>query len=98
MAARSRHHATYDDLVKVPEHLVAELVDGELYTSPRPGGLHARFASALGMDVGSAYDRGPDLEFRERREGVAPRRERGLDQRIRHQELASARRGSSVFR
>lgn len=29
--------ATYDDLLAVPDHLVAEIVDGELYTSPRPG-------------------------------------------------------------
>jgi Uma2 family endonuclease len=58
MAARLRVRATYDDLLKVPEHLVAELIDGELYTSPRPAGPHARFASAIGMDVGSAYDRG----------------------------------------
>jgi Uma2 family endonuclease len=58
MAARTRERATYEDLLKVPDHLVAELVDGDLNTSPRPGGIHARFASAIGMDVGSAYDRG----------------------------------------
>lgn len=28
--------ATYDDLLNVPEHLVAELIDGKLYTWPRP--------------------------------------------------------------
>jgi Uma2 family endonuclease len=58
MAARTRQRVTYDDLLKVPEHLVAEIIDGELYASPRPSGPHGRFASALGMDVGSAYDRG----------------------------------------
>jgi hypothetical protein len=40
--------ATYDDLVAVPDHLVAEIVDGELWTSPRPGPRHAKAASRLG--------------------------------------------------
>lgn len=58
MTARTRGRATYEDLLKAPEHLIAELVEGELYTWPRPGGIHARFASALGMDIGPPYDRG----------------------------------------
>ena len=58
MTARIRESATYEDLVRVPETLVAEIIGGELYTSPRPAGPHARFASAVGMDVGTAYDRG----------------------------------------
>jgi len=28
--------ATYDDLVKLPDHVVAEIVNGELHASPRP--------------------------------------------------------------
>ncbi|HEX6096686.1 MAG TPA: hypothetical protein VF432_10215 [Thermoanaerobaculia bacterium] len=32
--------ATYEDLMKVPDHLVAEIVEGELHTSPRPSGPH----------------------------------------------------------
>ena len=28
--------ATYEDLVKLPDHLVAEIVDGELHATPRP--------------------------------------------------------------
>jgi Uma2 family endonuclease len=58
MAARTRERATYNDLLKAPEHLTAELVDGELFLSPQPAGPHNRFVSALGMDIGSAYDRG----------------------------------------
>src|SRR5512140_1280868 len=58
MAARTRDHATYEDLLKVPDNLVAEIVDDHLYVSPRPGSIHARFTSAVGMDIGSAYDRG----------------------------------------
>jgi hypothetical protein len=33
--------ATYDDVLAAPEHLVAELIDGELFTSPRPATPHA---------------------------------------------------------
>jgi Uma2 family endonuclease len=32
--------ATYDDLLKVPDHKVAEILDGELHVSPRPGSPH----------------------------------------------------------
>lgn len=33
--------ATYDDLIKLPDSLVAEIVDGELHASPRPAPRHA---------------------------------------------------------
>ena len=47
----ARRNATYDDLVRVPEPLVAELIGGDLYTSPRPAVAHARVASALLQDL-----------------------------------------------
>jgi Uma2 family endonuclease len=40
--------ATYDDLVKLPDNLVAEIVDGELHASPRPAPAHAVAGSILG--------------------------------------------------
>jgi len=43
-----RTRATYADLLAVPEHLVAEIIDGELVTSPRPAPPHALAASAVG--------------------------------------------------
>ena len=52
--------ATYDDLLRVPEHLVAEIIDGELYTSPRPASPHARATSSLGVIIGSAFDLGSE--------------------------------------
>jgi Uma2 family endonuclease len=58
MKARSLTKATYEDLLKVPKNLVAELIDGELYTWPPPAGSIVRFSSALAMDIGPAYDRG----------------------------------------
>ena len=47
--------ATYEDLVAVPDNLVAEILDGELHASPRPGPPHAEAGSSLGMLVGPAY-------------------------------------------
>jgi Uma2 family endonuclease len=49
-----RRRATYADLLEVPEHLVAEIIDGELFTSPRPAVPHALAASAIG---GVLFDR-----------------------------------------
>jgi Uma2 family endonuclease len=50
--------ASYQDVVAAPEHTVAELIDGDMYAWPRPSGPHARVSSALGMDIGTPYDRG----------------------------------------
>lgn len=50
--------ATYEDLVDVPEHLVAEIVDGELWTSPRPAPRHAwAYASLAGL-IGPPFSHG----------------------------------------
>ena len=51
--------ATYQDLMEVPEHLVAEIIDGELVTSPRPASPHALAAMRIGTDLGGAFDRPP---------------------------------------
>jgi len=50
--------ATYEDLLKVPDNLVAELIDGELYTSPRPASRYARASSAIGAKLFNSFDSG----------------------------------------
>lgn len=50
--------ATYEDLMKIPETMVAEIVDGELHASPRPAPRHARAGASLGVLVGGPYDHG----------------------------------------
>lgn len=57
MAARVREHATYEDLLAVPDNMVAELIEGELFASPRPAGPHTNAASGLGFYLG------PPLQF-----------------------------------
>lgn len=55
----SKKRATYADLMKVPDFKVAEILDGELFTSPRPASPHARAASVLGSELMGAFDRPP---------------------------------------
>lgn len=43
--------------MEVPDHLVAEILDGELYASPRPAVPHARAASVLGTEILAPFDR-----------------------------------------
>jgi len=50
--------ATYDDLVKVPDIQVAEIVDGELHVSPRPRPRQVVASSDLGASLVPAYQRG----------------------------------------
>ncbi|MFO0550919.1 MAG: Uma2 family endonuclease [Polyangiaceae bacterium] len=52
-----RKGATYEDLLAVPAHLVAQIVGGMLITQPRPAAPHARAASTLGIDLGGPFDR-----------------------------------------
>jgi Uma2 family endonuclease len=53
-----KRRATYEDLMQVPDHLVAEIIDGELVTSPRPATPHARACSVIGQDL-APFDRQP---------------------------------------
>ena len=48
MASPLPRPATYEDLLKVPDHKVAELIDGELFVSPRPASPHAYTSSRIG--------------------------------------------------
>jgi Uma2 family endonuclease len=53
--APAKRRATYADLLAVPDHKVAEIVDGELVVSPRPAIPHAKASSALGVVVGGPF-------------------------------------------
>jgi len=54
----SKRKVTYEDLETVPPNCVGEIVDDELYVSPRPAMPHGRAASRLGMLLGSPFDLG----------------------------------------
>ena len=54
----ARRPATYEDVLGVPDHLVAEILDGELHTSPRPAMPHAIASTRLSGNLGDPFDRG----------------------------------------
>jgi len=47
--------ATYEDLCDLPENLVGEIIDGELYASPRPAPRHAMATSELAVEIGGTF-------------------------------------------
>lgn len=54
----TRRPASYDDLLQLPDHVVGEILDGELHVSPRPAPRHADASSGLGGALRGPYDRG----------------------------------------
>jgi Uma2 family endonuclease len=58
MADPARRRATYEDLLAVPAHLIAEILGGVLHTQPRPASRHARAASKLGGALDGPFDQG----------------------------------------
>jgi len=58
MGSPVRKPATYDDLLKLPEDKIGEIVDGELYASPRPAVPHVVAHSALSSELGGPFQFG----------------------------------------
>lgn len=54
----TRRRATYEDLCQVPDHRVAEILDGELVVSPRPALRHARASLGLGGHLWGPFQGG----------------------------------------
>ncbi len=50
--------ATYQDVLDAPPHLVAEIVNGKLYTHPRPAAPHALAGSGLGGLINQSFQYG----------------------------------------
>lgn len=48
--------ATYEDVLNAPENKVAEILDGELFLSPRPAPRHALAAARVGRILGPFDD------------------------------------------
>lgn len=58
MGEPAKRGATYEDLLAVPEHLIAEIIHGVLVTMPRPASRHARASSVLGGELHGPFGRG----------------------------------------
>jgi len=58
MIESAQRSATYEDLLRVPAHLVAEIIGGRLLTHPRPGPKHALAYSSLGDELVGPFQKG----------------------------------------
>ena len=54
---KSRKTATYEELAEVPDNKVAEIVEGDLYVSPRQGPRHADASSGIVAALRGPFDR-----------------------------------------
>jgi len=58
MNVPARRRATYQDVLDAPPHQVAEVIEGVLYTNPRPSTPHANASSILGAELVPPFRRG----------------------------------------
>lgn len=58
MSEPAKKLAAYSDLYTIPENMVGEIVDGELFATPRPSARHTHAASVLGSEIGPPYHLG----------------------------------------
>jgi Uma2 family endonuclease len=58
LASKQPRPASYEDILALPEHLVGEIVDGDLVVSPRPSPAHALATSSLGAGLGNPFSQG----------------------------------------
>jgi Uma2 family endonuclease len=56
--AERKPRVSYADILRAPEHVVAEIIAGELRLSPRPAGPATAVASVLGEELGPPFKRG----------------------------------------
>jgi Uma2 family endonuclease len=58
ICSAAKKNATYEDLLNVPDSLVAEIIHGTLHTHPRPATCHARTSTKLGGHLDGPFDAG----------------------------------------
>jgi hypothetical protein len=58
MGKAARKPATYDDVLNAPPHKVAEIIEGELFLSPRPAGPHSQAETILVGQLEPPFNRG----------------------------------------
>jgi Uma2 family endonuclease len=58
MSSPARRRATFEDVLALPEHVVGEIVDGELVTSPRPSFSHAAVTTGLAAALAPPFQYG----------------------------------------
>lgn len=56
--AKLNRPASYDDILKLPDTVIGEIVDGELYTSPRPSPKHSLAEGGLTEELRGPFQSG----------------------------------------
>ncbi len=54
-SAKVNRPATYEDILALPEGIQGQIIDGILYTSPRPAGKHAFAATKINSSIDSFF-------------------------------------------
>ena len=85
MAEAARAQSLYEHIERLPEGIVGEIINGQLYTHPRPSGPHVNAASLLLTDIAAPFYRGrgggpggwrilaePELHFERNAEVLVP--------------------------
>ncbi len=55
MSVPARRRAGYEDVLRAPPHMIAEVIHGVLHTQPRPALRHANASSHLGILLGAPF-------------------------------------------
>ena len=58
MGSPAKRIATYADIEALPAGVNGEIVDGELFVSPRPAMPHALVGSSIGVEIGGPFWKG----------------------------------------
>ena len=58
MSKETKRPATYADLEALPEHMVGQIIDGELIVMPRPAGAHTKAHTSLIGELYTPFQRG----------------------------------------
>ncbi|MGV8074940.1 MAG: Uma2 family endonuclease [Syntrophobacteraceae bacterium] len=58
MSEPAKTRATYEDLYTIPENTTGEIIDGELFVTPRPSPRHSKASSVLGSRIIAPYQIG----------------------------------------
>ena len=58
MTATAQKLATYENLFDLPEHIVGEIIHGQLITHPRPAPRHIVASSAIGDELVGPFQKG----------------------------------------
>lgn len=57
-AALAQDFTGYDQLLALPDHVVGEIINGQLYTQPRPTGRHTLAQSGLHGEIDGPFQKG----------------------------------------